>query len=530
MTYPFPLDNDGWSIFPTNGNLIYINANTGDDTTGDGTINNPYASHARAKLDITRRGPQTTILADSFPSETIDGGPIALTSNPYVVASASNNAALMQNGWIRFGDRYYGVRNFSLIGITFYTPEKDPQAPGFDFSTAPTDFIEGSISTVPKEPLHNLLVEGCFLKCGPMTIQPNEYLLDSNIIVRRCIFYYSWSDTGAHRQGFFASGLRNILLEECIFYHNGWLQQALSSDTLGKATIFNHNLYWSSCENVTIRNTVSLLPSSIHFKFTSNPPGPNNEIYAKNITIHDCFLYDGEVSMSLGGNNDFGNGPRWKDIDVANCVITQVGLSRPTNRNLSWGIDCNDWEGGKVQGNILSRFVSSNGYHIEVQGHSSDVIISYNTLYQSLTDPGLTGCIKLTGNLLTNITVEKNIVQSLASDGYLINVSDVNALSNITFSNNTYYSNNPTPFLVGSTAYTYEQWVALTGETGSQFIEITFNDPDKTFEDYAALQGDTLQQAFDSIRDLDYKANSITNFAYNAENLLSYFRQNFQEN
>lgn len=526
MIYPFPLDNDGWSIFPTDGNLIYVNTDTGDDTTGDGTISNPYASYTGARSNISRRGPQTTFLMQSLPSETMVGGPAALTSDPYVSASASNNAVLMQNGTARLTDRFYGVRNFSLIGVTFYTPEKDPQSPGFDFSTAPTDFIEGGISSIG-EPLHNVLVEGCFLKCGPMNIQNNKNLLDTNVIVRRCIFYYSWSHTGAHRQGFFASGLRHILLEECIFYHNGWLQSAASPSNVGEATIFNHNLYWANCENVTIRNTVSLLPSSIHFKFTSNPPGPNNEIYAKNITIHDCFLYDGEVSISLGGNDDFGNGPRWKDINVANCVITQVGLSRPTDRNLSWGIDCNDWEGGKVQGNIFSRFVYSNGYHIEVLGHSSDVIISDNTMYQSLTDLGLTGCIKLTGNNLTNITVEKNIVQSLASDGYLINVSDANALSNITFANNTYYSNNPTPFRVGTTDYTYEQWVSLTGEIGSEFIEIVFSDPDKTFEDYAALQGDTLEQAFDSIRDLDYKANSISNYAYNAENLLNYFRQNF---
>lgn len=526
VNYVLPQDAEGWSVVPTAGAVIYVNGSAGSDTTGTGAVGAPYATidHAFGRVDAMPT--QTTIFVEDIADSDRITAPAAYDGAPVVVASSSNTSAVAPRVVVDLCPRFYGGRNFALIGVDPYSPAKDFELPGFDID-AQVSLDKASIRNI-EGPFINIQIEGCaFRFCEPI-LQANDALPTGNIILRRSVFYYNWEETN-RPSGIYTQNLKQMLIEECIFDHCGWLIQQTTSDptvrSQGQATYWNHSTYISTCTNTTIRHTTSLRPSSIHYKFTSNATDGTNTIKVEDTTVHDCFFYDGEVIVSAGGNDDFNDGPRWRNIEVSNCVAVEIGTSRPTNRDFAWGIDVDDWDGGRVQGNIVANFVipGSNVWYFKVNGHSSDVDINNNIFYNPASqDSG--GIVEFVGTNLANITFAKNHVQSHHASAYLVYVESAAMLSEITFDRNIYYSPNPTPFRVGTTEYTWAEWVALTGDNG-EFTEVTYNAPGRTFADYCSEHGHTLEQAFASIRALSYK--SIADSPYNAAPLLDYFRYAF---
>jgi hypothetical protein len=176
-------------------------------------------------------------------------------------------------------------------------------------------------------------------------------------IIRRNLFTNNYS-TQSHAQGLYSDRV-SIWLEENIFDHNGWYKQGdthFSDQAEGKATMFNHNTYFGATRDTVFRNNLFLRASSIGNKFTSNTTSGINEIKTWNVLIDNNLYVEGEVGISLGGNSDQNNGPRWRNIQVTNNVLMHIGRTQPTLRTLGWGLDVQDWDGGRVTGNIFTAW------------------------------------------------------------------------------------------------------------------------------------------------------------------------------
>jgi len=194
-----------------------------------------------------------------------------------------------------------------------------------------------------------------------------------------------------------------ILVEECVFDHNGWLLQNVPENKgrRGLAIPLSHNTYCTGMNSTIFRGNTFLRAASIGNKWTANQ-GPGS---ARNIVIDDNLYVDGEIGISMGGNQP---GPlRWKNMRITNNVMLDIGKSRPTGRTLGWYVDATDWDGGLIANNLFLHQRSPdvrNVYAIHVG--SSDAKGTYHG----------------TGVHCRNVTVRDNIIHGLQSSGPVVRV------------------------------------------------------------------------------------------------------------
>jgi len=216
-----------------------------------------------------------------------------------------------------------------------------------------------------------------------------------NIVVRRNQILNSYSTSG-HSQGI-SAGKVNIIFEENLLDHNGWYKKSyvkLNSTLEGQATYFNHNAYFSDIYNSVIVNNISSRASSIAMKFASNSETEtaNNSIKSYDLMVDNNLVIDSEVGLSLGGNIDFNNGYRWKNINILNNVFLNIGHSQPTNRVLAWSIEANDWDGGVIFGNYIlfnDNPDVTNVKGIIVKGLSKNITVDSNVIYKTNAEEGM---------------------------------------------------------------------------------------------------------------------------------------------
>jgi hypothetical protein len=78
--------------------------------------------------------------------------------------------------------------------------------------------------------------------------------------------------------------------------------------------MFNHNTYFTDTHETVFRNNLFLRGSSAANKFTSNTKSGKNEIKVWDLVVDNNLYIEGEVGISIGGNDDQNNGPRWRNI------------------------------------------------------------------------------------------------------------------------------------------------------------------------------------------------------------------------
>jgi len=321
------------------------------------------------------------------------------------------------------------------------------------------------------------------------------------VVIRRNIITNSYSEIG-HSQGIYA-GKASVLLEENVFYHNGWYKQQEGSgneEAEGQATMFNHNTYFPKSQDTIFRKNIFIDASSIHNKWTADAKSEDgfDSIQSKNIVIENNVYIGGEIGISAGGNTDYNTGFRWQNITISNNIMFSIGRDRPTNRTLGWYIDASDWDGGMICGNYLLHNNNSsvtNLKGIEVSGHSSDVLVQNNLiigLINGSTHPNAAALL-LTGDEFENIRVERNVIQM---DESLLRPVRANSLVGIDFDQNRYFSQAEADnwFRVDSTDYSMEDWELISGETGAMSGQLEVVNPIRSIESYASSVGYTLEQ------------------------------------
>jgi len=351
----------------------------------------------------------------------------------------------------------------------------------------------------------------------------------SDFIIRRNIISNNYSQT-AHAQGIFSANA-SLFIEENVFDHNGWYKQSTnrgSAKEEGQATVYNHNIYFSQARNMILRRNIFMRPSSINTKFTSNAQNGVNRVRSWNLVFDNNLMLDGDVAMSLGGNEDSDNGARWRSMYVVNNVILDVGKSQPTGRSLGWGLDISDWDTGLVHNNIIKSWGDStinNLYGLSVSGDTFNVTLTNNTIYDisdSLADDFL---VKF-----NNAPVQRNIIFRnndlvLPRGGKLVDFPD--GMSNISLTGNQYYtSTSSSYFRIGGAVNSLSQWLGLTGESNAAYGLPAYTDPGRTIETYLSTQGQTPSISnFSTL--LKRQSKFSWNPVYTARAINDYFRSGF---
>ena len=541
-------DANGWSILTpsSDSRLIYVST-SGDDGTAqyyassDAEIGNdpfnpvgavlPYASldtalaQARAGYPdyiLLRRGDTWTRTA----AISMKAGRSA--TERMVLAYYGANAArpIVKN----YGLNLWNASYAAVVGIQFTASQRNPASPDFvGFANITNIAGFDGLGGYNNSLVGGLLIEDCWFDWfsgnvlqSPQTTAP----VLTDMIVRRNIITNNYSTAG-HAQGLY-SARASILLEENIFDHNGWYKQGdsnFSDQAEGKATMFNHNTYFSEARDTIFRNNLFLRASSIGSKFTSNTPSGTNQIKTWNLQIDNNLYVEGEVGISLGGNDDQNNGPRWENIHVTNNVLTHIGRTQPTLRTLGWGLDVQDWNGGKVTNNIFAHWgdaTLSNNYAIHAVGHSNDVNYTDNVVYNI--PSGGTLVQFLDGATHLRVTFTANDIWTDSASQLL----SYSLTGNAGFGDNHFHStrNEAQWFRVNDSYASLAQYQAASGDTTSVADTRTYVAPERTVETYLASL--TLATDMDSFA-AELKQQSKFNWrpALTAEAINAYIRAGF---
>ena len=547
-----PVDDEGWTILrpARDTRLIYVSSSAGDDSAarfyspGDPAVGSdpfrpkgpvkPYRT-VRSGLAAARDGHPDWVLLKRGDVwyESLGSPPNGRSAQEPSVIGAYGDAPRRPQLRLRgtqSGLQFHihdGFHDVAIVELEFYAVGKDPESPEFDPECAVKSAIGVFISAKHMTTGRRLLVEDCCMRfCGASfqvawdrRVGPTP--ATEQLVLRRNLVLDNYS-RNSHCQGTYAAGV-SILLEENIYDHNGWLvQEQGNRKDRGGATIFNHNTYFCDCRDVVFRNNMFLRASSIGNKWTANS-GPAS---ARNLVMDNNLYVEGELGISAGGNTP---GPlRFQNVAITNNVFLDLGRGRPTLRNLGWGIDVTDWDGGRIAGNVL------------VQRNIADVQNVHLLSVKASDESGACRNVAVTDNVfcgaavyflqnsdrLEDITFSRNTLLMPWLERPLICAAGT--LAGCTFSKNTYSSERPAEhwFLLNGQGTTFDEWTRRTGEQGSAAKAVQPPDPVRTIESYMAHQGlePTLDAFIEEIRKQS-RANWRNQFTASAVN--DWVRQGF---
>jgi hypothetical protein len=538
-------DSNGWSIFTPSqdSRLVYVSSSNGNDTTAEyylptspnvgsdyqspaGPIK-PYASLAAAISQLRNGYPDYLILkrGDSWTGAGIAAKAGRSTNERSVITYYGTDHArpLLKTGG-NTGLSLTSASYSAIIGIKFYSHTRDPNFPAdFDSSSTPRG-MEATSST-----LTSTIVEDCWFdwyRENKISAYNVEELVD--IIIRRNLFTNSHNSNG-HSQGFYSANT-SMLMEENIFYHNGWIDVAGTGST--GATIFNHSVYIPHPRNSIFRKNIFISPSSINMKFTSHTSNGQDAVTSWNVLVDNNLLIDAEVGISIGGNTDNNNGYRWRNMHIVNNVLMENGSSLQTGRTLGWGIGINDWESGSVVGNVLTSWGSeavTNTYGINILGHTGDLSIDSNILYDINADGYNTYLIQMGGlEAVNSISINNNTFIQPNGNGDEARLVSSLSQPGLSFDRNTYYStaNQNSWFNYQGSSITAQTWLENSYESNATLSMPPFVAPERTVKTYMAEQGKAATlQAF--VEELIKQSQMNWRKEYTADVINEYVRNGF---
>ncbi|MFB9069122.1 hypothetical protein [Pseudofulvimonas gallinarii] len=510
-----PQDAQGWSVLTpsVDSRLIYVDSTNGSD--GNGQVYSPSSPQIgpdptrpvgqvqafrtlSAAIQQVRNGQPDWMLlrAGRVWQESL---PIRRGRSPAersVITSWGDGARPeLRTGTGRGISGNY-PENLAIIGLRFWAHTRDPEGPFFTSYDGSDGF--SFISTPPGQSgkVRNVLIEDCFFRSyesnginGALPREPVE-----RIVIRRSIISRNFKSAGeGHSQGLYHTGRGQttavpvLMLQENLFDHNGWRIQSTSNNGKedGQATIFNHNTYFSSTRNILFQRNLFLRASSIGNKWTAYH---DDGSLSENIVIEDNLYAEGEIGISIGGNED--EPFRFDRIGIRNNVFTDIGRTRPTNRSLSWSVEAKDWHTGEITGNLFihQRAAMSNVYGLAVVaiGQAGTILVE-NNVFGNMRG-GSDGIVRLlNGNNVENVLFHNNVVQSptatplvaLQPGGYVFS------------GNNLYHSTSDEErmFRVNGDRVGLPEWIAASGDTGATVAPIGFPAPERDLETYVAHVG-----------------------------------------
>jgi len=466
------------------------------------------------------------------------------------------------------------IKYAAVVGIHLYADKRDPSSPGFvGFNKAANVSGLTLYSNTEETANRTILIEDCmFNYYGNNVIAGAGHIQTTDVIIRRSQILNNYG-TGGHAQGLMAT-YTTALLEENLFDHNGWYKQADGNGHAeGQATMFNHNSYFSGTTNTIFRNNIFSRGSSMDTKFTANSPTvyydangdlipedeldgyertpggyivikpgiitAKDEISVENLLIDNNLYFGGEIAMSVGGNNDWAHSYRWKNIQIHNNVLTEIGRAEggngrnATDRTFGWGMEIKDWDTGIIANNYLINYgdnTVTNTYGILLEGHFRNVDVYGNVLSNIANGFAIhiNGDINTTrGGPKENVHIWNNEIQLSGTNTQAIN-SEYGASD--AFYGNTYYTGLDANswFRLNEQNVSYADWINGTGDTSTALAApIDYVNKDVSLASYnASIGGTATAESF--IEDAKQQARYNWNPKYTAIAVNNYFRAGMQ--
>ncbi len=520
--FNLPAQNaQGWTILTpaSDSRLIYVDPVSGNDSTGTyylpgaAAVGSNPQSPVGPILAVKTLAKAKTLLGDDKPdwlllkaggvwtgqSLNITRGRSA-TERTVVCAYGSGARPELRTGASN-GIANAQLTNVIIQGIRFWAHTRDKDGPYFTSYAGGNGLSLSSRIETDVRQVRDVLIEDCvFRSYANNTLIGNRGSAGdtapiTRVVLRRSIISGNYKDSGGHSQGLYLSNTGQplqptVLLQENTFYHNGWRIQADGSgSTEGRATMFNHNTYFTDAKGVIFEKNIFLMPSSIQNKWTATYLRS-----AKGIVLRNNLYVDGEIGISMGGNAPYTSGLRFANVSVRDNVFTDIGRSRPTNRSLSWGVDAKDWDHGFVTDNLVihqrdTGITNTYGLLVTAEMLARDVFVGGNVFANLRAGTGVTaGIVHFKAvDKMHNVTFEDNVVQSPTATPLVRLESLGVAFRGV----NQYHSAASASqlFSVNGAYANLASWKTATGDVNAFTTAPSFTAPTRDVEGYTASLG-----------------------------------------
>jgi hypothetical protein len=514
-------DSEGWTVVTSSADtrIIYVSSSMGSDTNDGLSEDYPVQTLERAYSLLRDSCPDWMLLRcgdewyENIPSISKSGRsadePILISSygegeKPLI---KSESGSVISNSGHAFPEHIF------FIGLDLYSYKREPSSEDYDESVTSNRGIRWVGGG------NDILVEDCCFRffSGGLVVQKYTASQLTDFKLRRSIITDSYS-TNSHSQGFYAHNIDGLLVEECIFDHNGWLIQGTGDNSQegGAATMFNHNTYFNECNDVVIKGNIFLRPSSIGNKMCSNIPDGSI-----GILIDNNLYVEGEVGISIGGNTE--ELSRFCNVVIKNNVMLHIGRSNPTSRNFGWYLDISDNNNCVVSNNcFVHQPWYDNTYAVNIGGESEENILISNNTIHDIRYQAIRVRINTAWN---NVQIFENIIQDDSLGPLMVHQSG--NFEEVSYYDNTYYTSDISNFARLDGEYlTYDEWISASGETGAINEEIDFTDPNRTVESYySSIGGNGTFEGF--IAEACQQSKDNWNTAFTASAVNDYIREGF---
>lgn len=350
--------DSGWTEvpLPEGARSIYVSA-SGDDGNDGTSTSAPVATLSRG-IALLREGSADQLLlrrGDTFENQQLGNwahnglsesarvlvGAYGPADEPRpIIVPPEGGGILFTNGGGGLGDR--PLEHVVFQSLHFYAAWHDPAHPSF----AGHDRLSKAVELL--RPVRNVVFEDVRIErfSTGIVIQPPRDTGSGNIVLRRNLIVDSYAiHDDTHSQGIFLSGNLNggnVLIEENVFDHNGWLETP--AGPAGRATQFNHNAYIIA-PDVTLRDNIIARGSSNGFQMRSNGVAENNLLIGNAIA---GFVAANEVS------------PGRRQVLRHNVALHPSLRILDDDRSRGWGLELQgnanaaDFEEIAAIGNILA--------------------------------------------------------------------------------------------------------------------------------------------------------------------------------
>jgi len=352
---------NGWTdLKPSeDARLIYVSSSTGNDSN-DGSINNPYATFDRARLDLRDDAGDWVL----FKSGDVWNEPLgAIKNDQYNLVSGLPEHPIVLTS---YGDGPRPIFNIGDDdGVQIWSSTGDNTS---NIALVNLHFISETSKGNGVRCLswgENLLIEGCRFDYCDIVVDPYRHEYEgevrfTNLTVRRCYVYRNFS-TGGHAQGIFVTEVDGLLLEENCFDHNGWYEES-------DRTKFNHNGYITTyCTGLVARGNIFMRGSSTGLQARCGGDISFN-VFQANATQCNWGMYFGDAKPTKDG--------------VTGRVFSNVFFDTDEIEDPSqageWGLSVGNVREGRVARNL---FYASEGIHfVGKGGHQQEGWVGLNDL------------------------------------------------------------------------------------------------------------------------------------------------------
>jgi hypothetical protein len=370
---------NGYTTFdlPTGARIIYVSSQSGNDNN-DGLSPERAVRSLNHGASMIRGGRGDFLLlkrGESFYGRLAGLSSGAGPNQRTVIGSYGNSTArpvIYYNGsFINIGGRK--LENVAIVGLEIKSPTKDPTHPNFTGEGG--DDVIRLIS--PQDYSTNILLEDNKIMYGQLVFTGFR-----NLEIRKNSISYAYRERSCTADmrgeksrrisGLYLSNGENLLFEENLLDHNGWSRNPKMDRAC--ATIYSHNSYFNAINGLKVLNNMVSRASSLGLKFRSD-----GTARLRNIEIKGNIITEGEVGISIGGENRFGAN-RFSEVEISNNIIIDIGESNPTGRGIANAFTMEDHRNSRVTSNLIIK--GSRGRALALRGSAmNNVTISGNEFY-----------------------------------------------------------------------------------------------------------------------------------------------------